>query len=69
MHNALFNNNNKSTSDGWQKYHFLVKLDFLNFAPLMKVDDSFCQKRPLFAGWVELFTGAFKKAAVMENLE
>ena len=48
---------------------FVVKLDFLNFAQLMKVHDSFCEKRAMFAGWVEFVTFSFKNAGVMEVIE
>ena len=56
MHNALFNNTTKIKARVLKTTIFVVKLDFLNSAQLMKVDDSFCQKRPLFAGWVEFVT-------------
>ena len=68
MHCTFFNNNKKIKAKIVKTTIFVVQLDFLNFAPLMKVDDSICQKRRLFAGQVEFVTFAFKKAPVMENI-
>ena len=68
MHIVLFNNskNNKMQARVGKTTTFVVKLDFLNFVPLMKIDDSFCQKSLLLARCVEFVTFAFKKAPVME---
>ena len=70
VHIALFNNskNNKMHARVGKTTTFVVKLDFLNFVPLMKIDDSFCQKSLLLARCVEFVTFAFKKAPVMENI-
>ena len=46
----------------------MVKLDCLNFAQLMKVDDSFCQKRLLFAGWVEFVTLPLRRLQLWKTL-
>ena len=46
MHNVLFNNsNNKIQAMAGKTTTFVVYLDFLNFAPLVKVDDFFFVKK------------------------
>ena len=44
MHNALFSKTTKIKAMVRKTTIFVVKLDFLNFAQLMKVHDSFCEK-------------------------